>query len=100
MCARDFNHGVRSRGQKYFESGRVLIANHDAERITATVQGSGSFNYLVGLIWLTEISAIAAGCTCPYYDGGDLCKHIWATILEAQAFEWAAGANSRIEVVA
>ena len=99
MCARDFNGGVRSRGQKYFESGRVLVAHHDPDRMTATVQGSGSFNYLVVLTGLPEMSAIVAACTCPYYDGGDLCKHIWATLLEAQAFEWAADANSRIEVL-
>lgn len=99
ICARDFDGGVRSRGQKYFESGRVRVASHDTERITATVQGSGSFNYLVGLTWLPEISAIVAVCTCPHYDGGDLCKHIWATMLEGQSLGWATGADSHTDVL-
>jgi len=45
------------------------------------VQGSELYN--VSLKWLD--GKLKAGCDCPYFEEhGNLCKHIWATILEAE----------------
>ena len=35
---------------------------------------------------------LGAGCTCPMYESGSFCKHIWATLLEMDA----AGTGERV----
>src|SRR5205823_1027142 len=32
-----------------------------------------------------EEETIVASCTCPHYDDGHLCKHIWAAVLTAES---------------
>ncbi len=48
--------------------------------VGALVQGSELYN--VSLKWSN--GKLTAGCDCPFFEEhGNLCKHIWATILEA-----------------
>lgn len=48
----------------------------------ARVSGSYAANYAVNLSWDgPDSSSLQATCTCPYFTGGNLCKHIWATLL-------------------
>ena len=35
----------------------------------------------VGLDWDDKPGVITAACDCPYFDGGGLCKHVWASLL-------------------
>src|ERR1700742_794226 len=78
--ASEFETGVRSRGHSYYVSGYVRIKQGDFEEVVATVRGSE--NYRVDLD--IDGKKLLVSCTCPYaYE--DFCKHIWATMLAADA---------------
>ncbi|MES1244883.1 MAG: SNF2-related protein [Acidobacteriota bacterium] len=72
---------VRHRGQRYFQQGRVRILACDAQKVEALV--SGSARYKVRLV--QEGGDVRSTCTCPYFDRSRTCKHIWATVLAADA---------------
>jgi superfamily II DNA or RNA helicase len=72
---------VRHRGQRYFQQGRVRILSCDAHKVEAIVSGSARYRVRV----LHEGGDIRSTCTCPYYDRSRTCKHIWATVLAADA---------------
>src|SRR6185295_10875557 len=59
---------------------RSLIAQNGI--IQATVRGSQLYD-----VWLEPAADLLnASCTCPYFiDTYDICKHIWAVILSAEA---------------
>ena len=89
--AGDFDEGVRSRGQAYFYRGRVHIQHGSGDEVEARVKGSR--NYDVSLYW--EDDQLSADCDCEYFDSAGPCKHLWATILaaDAQGFLSAAAAS-------
>ena len=59
---------------------RVKIRMGSPTEVGALVQGSELYN--VSLKWSN--GKLTAGCDCPFFEEhGNLCKHIWATILEA-----------------
>ena len=89
--AGDFDEGVRSRGQAYFYRGRVHIQHGSGDEVEARVKGSR--NYDVSLYW--EDGQLSADCDCEYFDSAGPCKHLWATILaaDAQGFLSAAAAS-------
>jgi superfamily II DNA or RNA helicase len=73
---------IRDRGREYFWSRAVKIKAGDAWSVDATVRGGRA--YEVSLF--REDEDLAAWCTCPYYEDNLLvCKHIWATLLAAEA---------------
>ncbi len=70
----------RDRGERYFMGKRVKIRTGSPTEVGARVQGSDL--YSVALKW--SDGKLSAGCDCPFFEEhGNLCKHIWATILEA-----------------
>lgn len=70
---------IRSRGQEYFNRGRVTLFETEPDNIKAGV--SGSNDYEVKINFTPTKTGIS--CTCPYYTDWDSpCKHLWATILE------------------
>jgi superfamily II DNA or RNA helicase len=72
---------IQMRGSEYFYRGAVRILFADTEFISARV--SGSQDYEVDLERNKE--ALIYSCDCPYFDGNlEICKHVWATILELQ----------------
>lgn len=71
---------IRDRGLVYRQQGRVRIIEGDAGAVTAVVIGTSP--YPVEL--LNEHQGIATYCACPYFEGGLICKHIWATLLAAE----------------
>ena len=73
---------VRERGKTYLRAGAVQIGSVRAYEVAATV--SGSDEYEVDLV--VDGRTVHAWCTCPYVaEYGAVCKHIWATILGAEA---------------
>ena len=84
-CSREFEPQVQSRGERYFHEGRVRLGSADGETVRAAVAGS-SGDYEVLLDWSDARSGIVeSSCTCPYFEDRGLCKHIWATMLAADA---------------
>jgi hypothetical protein len=77
----DFSARVRERGQSYLSQGRVKILFGTDTALEAQVEGSAS--YAVNFEWKEE--TLFARCSCPYFDGGESCKHLWAAILAAEA---------------
>ncbi|MBX6312852.1 MAG: SWIM zinc finger family protein, partial [Isosphaeraceae bacterium] len=81
--SRHFAEGVRARGQSYFAKGRVAITSAKAgEIVAAKVRGSETYRVKLRI----RGGRLHASCTCPYFGPeGEPCKHLWATILAADA---------------
>src|ERR1700693_1677501 len=79
--AHDFSDTVRRRGLGYFTSGAVRIQHGSDTHVFAHVQGAR--DYEVSVAW--ETPALVLCCDCPYFDSTGACKHLWATILAAEA---------------
>jgi superfamily II DNA or RNA helicase len=79
--AGNFSGTVRHRGQSYFWQGRVRIRDGSESDVAANVRGSQ--NYEVSLVWGDGV--LSANCDCLYFDSDGPCKHLWATILAAEA---------------
>jgi superfamily II DNA or RNA helicase len=75
-----FSKSVRDRGFQYFNKGLVHVNRAAHNFLHATVYGTEG--YSVGL-QVAEDSLVVS-CTCAYFDE-DYCKHIWATLLAAEA---------------
>jgi superfamily II DNA or RNA helicase len=82
-CQRSFPPGALIRGRRYFTSGRVRITAIADEGIEAEVAGSRRKPYDVFVHWRDiDDGEVVASCSCPHFQGGTLCKHVWATLLE------------------
>ena len=80
--SRDFSDAVRSRGQSYFAKGRVAITSTSASEVVARVRGTAKYRVRLRL----RGGRLHASCSCPYFGPfGDPCKHLWATVLAADA---------------
>jgi superfamily II DNA or RNA helicase len=80
--SRDFHDAVRSRGQSYFAKGRVVITGATAGEVVARVRGTAKYRVRLRL----RGAKLHVSCSCPYFTPtGDPCKHLWATILMADA---------------
>jgi superfamily II DNA or RNA helicase len=80
--SRTFSDAVRSRGQSYFAKGRVIVSSAVAGEVIAKVRGTAKYRVRLRI----RGSKLHVSCTCPYFTPtGDPCKHIWATVLVADA---------------
>jgi superfamily II DNA or RNA helicase len=80
--APQFTKNVRHRGQEYYWRDRVRIEGASGTELNARVRGSQTYD--VGLNFRDGI--LSVWCDCPYFvDHGVPCKHLWATILAADA---------------
>ena len=81
--SREFADAVRARGQSYFAKGRVAITQAKAgEVVAARVRGTETYKVKLRL----RNNRLYASCTCLYFGPeGEPCKHLWATILAADA---------------
>ncbi len=81
VLAKGFSASSRNRGEEYFMERRVVIRTGSPSEVAAKVQGSELYN--ISLKWAN--GKLAVKCDCPFFEEhGNLCKHIWATILEAE----------------
>ena len=76
-----FSAAARNRGRSYFWQGRVRIQNGSSTQVVARVRGSHT--YQVSLSWHDDV--LSGWCDCAYYESNAECKHLWATILAADA---------------
>ncbi len=81
-CTQYFKSELRLKGEHYFCDGRVTERSREPSHFQAFVQGESQ--YVVLLDWGLRDQLVVC-CTCPYYDEHAVCKHIWATILAADA---------------
>ncbi|MFO0891978.1 MAG: SWIM zinc finger family protein [Isosphaeraceae bacterium] len=79
---RNFSDAVRSRGQSYFSKGRVTLMSARPNEVVARVRGTAKYRVRVRLRGMK----LLASCSCPYFSPqGEPCKHLWATLLLADA---------------
>ncbi|HSS52131.1 MAG TPA: SWIM zinc finger family protein, partial [Thermoanaerobaculia bacterium] len=79
MLAHFVDWRVRERGRAYFQAGKVEITSSSPERVEAVVSGSQPYG-----VWLArEDGDLRVFCGCPFFAGGEPCKHVWAAVLEA-----------------
>jgi superfamily II DNA or RNA helicase len=75
-----FDSRIRSRGNSYYREGAVRITQGDERSVRARVRGILNYTVLLAI----EGDKFSVSCTCPYFDD-DVCKHVWATMLAAEA---------------
>ena len=81
-CRHNFTSKSVQRGTSYFGNSCVTIHSTSDERISAVVMGSQL--YEVNVDWSDAADGVlVVSCTCPHFDDGNACKHIWATLLQA-----------------
>ncbi|MGQ9898426.1 MAG: DEAD/DEAH box helicase [Acidobacteriota bacterium] len=78
--AEAFASEARERGEALLGEGRVTQIEAQGNTVTATVRGR--MTYQVEL--LRDDDVLVVSCTCPYFEEGQRCKHIWATVLLAE----------------
>src|SRR3954454_2006809 len=80
--SRTFTDAVRSRGQSYFAKGRVIVSAAVAGGVIAKVRGTAKYRVRLRI----RGNKLHVSCSCPYFTPtGDPCKHVWATVLVADA---------------
>ena len=73
---------TRIKGNRYFLGGAVRGIEGTDTDVVATVRGSALYSVHLH----RDGDAFTATCQCPYFtDRRDLCKHIWAVVLAADA---------------
>ncbi len=76
----DFTKQTRDRGDSYFRSKRVSLKREVAAGAILAVRGDTD-DYTVCMDWEDAAAGtLLAACTCPHFDDGFLCKHIWASL--------------------
>src|SRR5436305_1341029 len=79
---RFFPSSVRDRGRIYHDAGAVDLVACDEDSAHARVRGSRWYTVTLRL----TAEGLETSCECPYFAGdGSVCKHIWATLLSAEA---------------
>jgi superfamily II DNA or RNA helicase len=77
MLAHLVDWRVRERGREYFQAERVRLTECGPEAVRAEVSGTETYD-----VSLTrEEETVWARCSCPFFAGGVLCKHVWAAVL-------------------
>ena len=69
----------RDSGRQYYQRGQVAVTDCGPEMVEAIVSGSEA--YVVRLT--RDADDLRAFCSCPFFEKGEICKHVWAVILQA-----------------
>jgi superfamily II DNA or RNA helicase len=89
--SRQVGREIQQRGRDYYHQGAVQILRGDPWSVLARVQGGQ--DYQVSLE--RDGDTVRVSCSCPYFEQNlDSCKHIWATLLAAEARNYLGGDGS------
>jgi hypothetical protein len=73
---------TRARGAEYAARGAVTHLERQAGILNALVSGEHEYDVFIETLG----SRLRSSCTCPYFlDRLEICKHIWAALLAAEA---------------
>ncbi len=73
----EFDTAIQARGQAYFDEGRVTLGAIEEPFVSASVRGSQLYSVELE----KDGGTLVIDCDCPYFEGNDQCKHVWATLL-------------------
>ena len=79
----EFDSIIRQRGREYYVSGAVHIGTFNDSTVRARVTGEQSYHVSLELKISNGEGWLKGSCSCPFYRDRGACKHLWATILEA-----------------
>jgi hypothetical protein len=83
--AQEFSHTAQAEGEKIFHHGDVRFDERMPDSIEATVTVGQQFGVFLG----REKGLVRYACDCPHYAStASPCKHIWATLLAAEAQDY------------
>ena len=74
-----FDAKVRDRGERYYSNGAVEIDYARGNLLEATVTGGEMYDVSLEI----DGEMLRVECTCKFVEQGELCKHIYATLLAA-----------------
>lgn len=80
---KEFSATTRQKGESYYRSSRVTVSETGEFGLEARVRGSTRSPYNVSLDWSDAAEGVLADCSCPHFESGNFCKHLWGTILAA-----------------
>jgi superfamily II DNA or RNA helicase len=82
LLAPQFTRNVRRRGEEYYWCDQVRIERASESELHARVRGSQTYDVELNF----GDGILSVWFDCPYFvDNGVPCKHLWATILAAEA---------------
>src|SRR5215813_11910582 len=88
MLARQVPPATRAKGAEYHADRAVTDLTGSAVEARAIVRGTHPYHVHIR----RKGNTFGASCECPYFvDRGVICKHIWATLIEAEAHGLLAG---------
>lgn len=74
-----------SKGRRYFQERRVTLKKATPNEIVATVRGSRLYSIELQDQTTEKDPYYHVFCSCPYFQSGNACKHLWAAILATDA---------------
>ena len=78
-----FKPEVRTSGRRFYSEGSVSVSQPSDTEIQAYIRGSTPIKISLKSPSMAS-KLITADCTCPASKKGQLCKHIWATLLAVE----------------
>jgi superfamily II DNA or RNA helicase len=79
---------ARTRGLDYFREGRAKVVSSDGESVEYAVRGTRRYAVVLSI----EKDVLYCACTCPFFvDRQEVCKHVWAAILDCERSRVLAG---------
>jgi len=91
----EFKTAVRQRGLNYHWQHQIRIRSGDARAVQADV--TGSERYGITLHW--DDPFLTVWCDCPFFEKDGPCKHLWGTILAAEAQGYLSEAANAPELI-
>jgi superfamily II DNA or RNA helicase len=73
------DRGAQFRGLQLFERGSVQLTTVETNHVHADVHGGNVYEVCLQFLY----GDLVVACACPYFADRGACKHIWATILQA-----------------
>lgn len=73
------DRGAQFKGVRLFEGGAVRLTTVEPNHVHADVRGSMLYEVCLQFLY----GDLVVACGCPYFQDRGACKHIWATILQA-----------------
>jgi superfamily II DNA or RNA helicase len=75
------DRGAQFKGLRLWETGGVKVSTVEPRHVHAQVQGQRLYEVCLQYLY----GDLVVSCECPYFADRGACKHIWATILEADS---------------
>ncbi len=76
--AEKFPRRVRLKGTNYYMDGKIDVLFGDDHDFLGFVEGRNEYEVTLSVDSNDHRHTLKVSCTCPYYESGFLCKHIWS----------------------